>query len=64
MWLEQESGAKVVRQVSLSLMFLQNFNFICDLLLSRYTATRNLLVLYNTERNKQAVSYGKVTMAL
>ena len=34
-------------QPSVSLMFLQHFDVLCDLLLNRRTATWNLFVLYN-----------------
>ena len=34
-------------QPSVSLMFLPHFDFLCDLLLNRRTATWNLFVLYN-----------------
>ena len=33
-----------------TLMFLPHFDFFCDLLLNRRTATWNLFVLYNKER--------------
>ena len=36
-------------QPSVSLMFLPHFDVLCDLLLNRRTATRNLFVLYNKE---------------
>ena len=36
-------------QPSVSLMFLPHFDFLCDLLLNRRTATWNLFVLYNKE---------------
>ena len=36
-------------QPSVSLMFLPHFDFLCDLLLNRRTATWNLCVLYNKE---------------
>ena len=36
-------------QPSVSLMFLPDFDVLCDLLLSRRTATWNLFVLYNKE---------------
>ena len=36
-------------QPSVSLMFLPHFDVLCDLLLSRRTATWNLFVLYNNK---------------
>ena len=49
-----ESKKKVAHeaQPSVSLMFLPHFDFICDLLLNRRTATWNLFVLYNKELKK------------
>ena len=39
-------------QPSVSLMFLPNFDVLCDLLLNRRTTTWNLFVLYNKELKK------------
>ena len=36
-------------QPSVSLMFLQHFDVLCDLLMNRRTATWNLFVLYNKQ---------------
>ena len=40
-------------QASVSLMFLPHFDVLCDLLLSRPTATWNLFVLYNDQKRKK-----------
>ena len=40
-------------QASVSLMFLPNFDVLCDLLLNRPTATWNLFVLYNDQKRKK-----------
>ena len=42
-------------QPSVSLMFLQHFDVLCDLLLNRFTATWNLFVFYNTLINLGAI---------
>ena len=47
-------------QPSVSLMFLPQFDIICDLLLNRRMATWNLFVLYNIEAK---VVYGDVIYA-
>ena len=41
-------------RVSVSLMFLPHFVFLCDLLLNRPTATWNVFVLYNEQKGKMA----------
>ena len=44
-------------QASVSLMFLPNFDVLCDLLLNRPTATWNLFVLYNDKKRKKTETH-------
>ena len=50
----KNKGAAHEPQASVSLMFLPNFDVLCDLLLNRPTATWNLFfVLYNEQKGKR-----------
>ena len=42
-------------QASVSLVFSPRFDVFCDLLLTRFVATWNLLVLYSEERGKSYI---------
>ena len=44
-------------QASVLLMFLPNFDVLCDLLLNRPTATWNLFVLYNDQKRKKTETH-------